>query len=100
MDENGLRLEAKVADLQNTGLPITTAMLMAYELMRERVNGSPELTPEDIAKNIGNLAGHILEKVKKLRGDVPTGPDARAEPDDPHPGCRENGGGACELGEP
>lgn len=97
------KLNSNIADLQNTGLPITTALLIAYELIRNKVNdydlirdeenADDTLKAAEIAASIGRLAGTILKQLHATSGLS----IYREEPSDPTPGCAgDNDSGNCD----
>lgn len=85
MNENILK--SKIGEMTNNGVPATTALVMAYELMQVQLQNSNQLESIEqdavleIAKNLGNLAGTILNQMKAAGGV------GREEPDDEVPGC-------------
>ncbi len=85
-----------MGDLQNTGLPITTAMLVAYEILKRSGAANVELADQKaalrLAKNFGDVAGTILQRIQ-IQGGVTI---AREEPNDPTPGCVEDPGNTCD----
>jgi hypothetical protein len=98
-------LNARLAPLSNRGLPLTTAILIAYELLRPRINSTDDLSffadEQDkekdvelqfplewgIAKALGDLAGVMLMRIAEK---APVGL-MRNEPNDDLPGCAEGG---------
>lgn len=74
----------------NQGDPNTTALLIAYDLLKEsRSKEIDPLAPIDFAKQINEL-------VKALLAGHRFSPVGRREPMDPYPGCAEGPGTTCD----
>ena len=112
-DTNKKRLSAELSMLDNSGDPITTALVIAYELMSHRIDevtyqrgqidaqakpGNADTKPaqritleQRIAAELGHLANVILERASRHSNEK------RQEPDDFTPGCYEPPGTSCDF---